>query len=358
MIFKKAVIAGYLSLDITSSLHESSLSEPGGRGASQIGQAGLSPGGLAKLALDLHHLGVPTRLVGKVGDDPFGDVFVRIIKEKAPNLVDGLILDPSVPTAYKLNIGDDHYYFPGANKSFYASDLHRDILREADLFHFGHPALMRSIYRGDAGELVSILQRVRREGLSTSLDLGLPDMGEAAGAVDWSLVLENALPLVDILIADIPQLLFYLRSEGNQQYSEYGHADGVEGLSPGLLHVMSECVLKFGVNILIVNLGEQGFYMRTNGEQAWKRPGRGLSGLGEAWFDREIWEPVFVSGDQETINDYDHGLAGFFAGLLADSDPETAIKLAAAVSASNNQEALHSFWDANPEICRELETAS
>jgi len=358
MIFKKAVIAGYLSLDITSSLHESSLSEPGGRGASQIGQAALSPGGLANLALALHHLGVPTRLVGKVGDDPFGDTFFRVIKDKAPNLVDGLILDPSVPTGYKLNIGDDHYYFPGANKSFYASDLHRDILREADLFHFGHPAIMRSIYRGDGGELVSILQRVRREGLSTSLDFGLPEVGGSAGAVNWSVLLANALPLVDILIADIPQLLFFLKPEGDQQYSEYGHVDAVEGLPPGLLHELSERIMKFGVKILMVNLREHGFYLRTNGEHAWKKPGRGLSGLGEAWIDHEIREPVFGSGDQETLNDYDHGLAGFLAGLLADSGPETALKLAAAGSASKNKEALRSFWGANPEIRLEVEGSS
>ncbi|MDT8381804.1 MAG: PfkB family carbohydrate kinase [Brevefilum sp.] len=358
MIFKKAVIAGYLSLDITSSLHDAVPSKPTRRDASQIGQAVLSPGGLAKLALALHHLGVPTGLIGKVGDDAFGEVFVRVIKDKAPTLVDSLILDPSVPAAYKLNIGDAHYYFPGANKSFYASDLPRDILREADLFHFGHPALMRSIYRGDGGELVSILQRVRREGLSTSLDFGMPEMGGAAGAVDWSVLLENALPLVDVLIADIPQLLFFLKPEGDQQYPGYEHVDGIGGSPPGLLHMLSERVMKFGVNILMVNLGEQGFYLRTNGEHAWKRPGRGLSGLGEAWFDREIREPVFASGDQEIINDYDHGLAGFLAGLLADSDPETALKLAAAASASKNQEALRSFWDANPEIRRDIEASS
>ncbi len=358
MIFKKAVIAGYLSLDITSSLHESSLSKPGGRGATQVGQAVLSLGGLANLALALHHLGVPTGLVGKVGDDIFGDVLVRVINDEAPNLGDGLILDPSVPTAYKLDIGDTHYYFHGANKSFYASDLHRDVLREADLFHFGLPALMRSIYRGDGGELVSILQRVRREGLSTSLDFGLPDMNGTAGAVDWSVVFENALPLVDVLIADIPQLLFFLKFQDDQRYSEYRHMDAVEGLAPGLLHELSERVMKFGVKVLMVNLGEQGFYLRTNGEHAWRKPGRGMSGLGEAWFGSEIHEQAFASENQKIINDYDHGLAGFLAGLLANRDPETALKLAAAASASKNREALRSFWDANPEICREVEASS
>lgn len=358
MIFKKAVIAGYLSLNITSSLHDAVPSEPGERGASQIGQAALSLGGLANLALALHHLGLPTGLIGKVGDDIFGDVIVKVIKDKAPTLVEGLILDPSVPTAYQLNLGEFHYYFQGANKSFYASDLRRETLREGDLFHFGHPALMRSIYRGDGGELVSILQRVRREGLSTSLDFGLPEVGGSAGGVDWSGVLENALPLVDVLIADIPQLLFFLKPEGDQQYSEYGHVDAVEGLPPGLLHALSERVMKFGVKILMVNLREHGFYLRTNGEHAWKRPGRGLSGLGEAWIDREIREPVFGSGDPEIINDYDHGLAGFLVGLLADSDPEIALQLAAAASGLENQEALCSFWDANPEIRRLIEASS
>jgi hypothetical protein len=163
-------------------------------------------------------------------------------------------------------------------------------------------------------------------------------------------VLENALPLVDMLIADIPQLLFFLQPEGGQQSKAYMHTNAVEGLSLGLLHDLSERVMKFGVNILMVNLGEQGFYLRTNGEQAWKRPGRGLSGLGKAWFDREIREPFFASGDQETLNDYDQGLAGFLAGLLADSDPETALKLAALASSSKNQEALRSFWDIHSEI--------
>jgi hypothetical protein len=116
--------------------------------------------------------------------------------------------------------------------------------------------------------------------------------------------------------------------------------------------------MKFGVKILMVNLREHGFYLRTNGEHAWKRPGRGLSGLGEDWFDREILEPIFEMGNQETINDYDHGLAGFLVGLLADSDPEIALQLAAAASGLENQEALCSFWDANPEIRRLIEASS
>jgi len=359
MNFKKAVISGYLCLDITSSLHGSTRVSPGRKGPIKIGQAAFNAGGVANLGLALHHLGVPTRLVGKVGDDPFGAVLIKDIKDNASSLVDGLIQDLSAPTAYNLKIGESRHYFPGANKSFYASDLHRDILREADLFHFSCPALMRSIYRGDGGELVSILQRVRREGLSTSLDFGLPDLhADDAGAVDWSLVLANALPLVDVFVADISQFFFLLKPDHYQQAAGDGRADVVDSVTPELIHKFSETAMGYGVKILMVNLGKQGLYLRTNGPQAWKKHGRGLSGLGEAWVDCEIWAPAFEVGDREDLNAYDNGVAGFLAGLLGDSDPETALKLAAAANASYNQGALKSFWDSHPEIRRAMVASS
>ncbi|MDY6847253.1 MAG: carbohydrate kinase family protein [Chloroflexota bacterium] len=359
MNYKKAVISGYLCLDITTSVHGSTRVSPGRKAPIKIGGVVFNAGGIANLALALHHLGVPTTLVGKVGDDPFGYILIKAVKDNGSSLVDGLILDPSAPTGYNLKIGETRYYFPGANKSFYASDLHRDLLREADLFHFSCPALMRSIYRGDGGELVSILQRVRREGLSTSLNFGLPDLyADDAGGVDWSLLLANALPLVDVFAADLAQFLFFFKPDLDQQALADGRADLVDRVTPELLHELSETVMGYGVKILMVNLGKRGLYLRTNGPKAWKKQGRGLSGLGEDWVDREIWPQAFEVGKWEDFNVYDHGVAGFLAGLLGDSDPETALKLAGAATAHYNQGALRGFWDSHPEIRRAMVASS
>ena len=65
--------------------------------------------------------------------------------------------------------------------------------REQYLFHFTDPAAMRSVYRGEGGELVSILHRARREGLTTSLEFNLPDLTGPSETVDWALVLEKQL---------------------------------------------------------------------------------------------------------------------------------------------------------------------
>ena len=43
---------------------------------------------------------------------------------------------------------------PGANNTFMAKDISREVLEETALFHFGYPSLMRNMYRNDRGGTV------------------------------------------------------------------------------------------------------------------------------------------------------------------------------------------------------------
>ena len=338
MKYKKAIIAGFISLDIHLDFSSSHPDFDGEiintKMPHKIDKLSMAPGGVVPgVGLALNNLGITPTLVGKVGDDPFGETVKKLIKEKAPNLADDLIIDPGMATGYQVFLNSAHY-FPGVNNTFYASDLRRDVLRAADLFHFGYPALMRSIYRSEGGELVSILQRVRREGLSTSVAFGLPDPERQAGKSDWRNILENTLPLVDIFVTDLFQLLFYLEPDLYQQLSDSNHSDLHAHLKSGLLDQICAWVLDHGVKILIIDMAEGGLYLQTNTPNHWQKSGRGLSDLGEEWYEREMWSPAFsveVKNDRDLHNTL---FAGFLAGILMGFTPEKCQLLAQAARAA------------------------
>ena len=338
MSVKKAIIAGYISLDfypdLSPSLQHLIEDDLEVRPPIEIDQASYTAGGVVPgVGFALHDLGIPSSLIGKVGDDLFGETVKRIISMKDPQLLEGIISDPAVPTGHRIWI-DPIQYFPGANNTFYASDIPRDVLRGADLFHFGYPALMRSIYRSEGGELVSILQRVRREGLSTSLDFGLPDPESQGGKVDWVNILENTLPLVDVFIPDIWQLLLLLKPERFHQLAGKNQNIIDEVLTPDLLDQLGEWVLDRQVKILLVDLGEIGLYLRTNGLDEWGKTGRGLADLGEEWYGREIWLPSIDIKKGGHFDPHEVVVAGFLAGMLRGDTPEKSLLLSAAARRS------------------------
>jgi sugar/nucleoside kinase (ribokinase family) len=224
-------------------------------------------------------------------------------------------------------------HYQGANDGFYASDLPRANLQEADLFHFGYPTLMRSIYRGDGGELVSIMQRARRVGLTTSLDVSLPDPTSEAGMADWGEILANSLPWVDIFSPNVSELTFMLKKQVYQQLIAESAEAFLQAVVPDFLHELSDVLLDWGVKIVLVKMGERGLYLRTAAQRAWAKGGRGLTGLGEAWYGRELWAPAFQVKVKGTTGAGDSATAGFLASILKGAEPEEAMLIGAAAGA-------------------------
>ena len=343
MIVKKVIVAGHICLDMTpdlSSVDEGkrhSLLQPGRM--IQSGGMTLSTGGAVPNAgLALHKLGVPVQLIAKIGDDLFGQTIQEIIGREAPQLVDDLIVDPGAPTSFTIILSAPGYdrtflHSHGANDTFYASDLPRATLQRADLFHFGYPSMMRSIYRGDGGELVSILQRARREGLTVSLDFTLPEPNGPAGKVDWPLILANGLPLVDLFVPSVEELTFLLARETFDRMYSDPDTPFIDAVTPELLDQLSEKVLAHGVKVLMVKMGHRGVYLRTGGTGVWKKGGRGLSGLGEEWHSRALWAPAFSVNVVGKSGAGDAAIAGFLGSLLQGTDPETALIMASAAGA-------------------------
>lgn len=301
---------------------------------------GLTVGGaVGNAGLALHRLGTPARLMGKVGMDPFGDVIGSLLAEVDAALAQDLVRDPSGTTSFSIVLnppGFDRTFLhaPGVNDLFYASDLPRAQLGEADLLHFGYPSLMRSVYRGGGAELVSILQRVRREGLTTSLDFSLPDLSSPAARVDWPEVLASSLPLVDLFAPSVEELVFMLDREAFETLNGGPERPLQAAITPDLLHRLSGEALSYGVKAVLVKLGTRGAYLRTAGAKAWEKGGRGLDGLGDAWHGREFWAPAFDVPVAGTTGAGDAAIAGFLSGILRGESPETALRMANAAGAA------------------------
>lgn len=344
MTEKQAIIAGLICLDVTPDLSTVpeeqfyDLLQPGR--LVHAGGVKVSPGGaVSNTGLAMHQLGVPVRMIGKIGDDQFGQMIQDYLREQSPQLADDLVVDLTLPTGYTIIInppGSDRAFLhnPGANATFYASDLPRRILEDADLFHFGYPSVMRSIYRGEGAELVSILQRARRAGLTASLDFALPDPTSPAGRADWSTILANTLPLVDLFVPSLEELVFLLNRETYDRMVVDTRMPFIEAIEPGLLTELAKTVLDYGVKALLVKCGHRGIYLRTAPGEQWEKGGRGLDGLDETWHDRELWAPPFRVTVHGTTAAGDTAIAGFLSSILRGTGPETALRIAAATGAA------------------------
>ena len=342
MLSSKTIVAGPVCLTLTTELssnlikrfdtpiHPGSLFDTDGIISGVGGRA-------AETALALQRLGCPVRLAGKVGDDRFGVSVRENLQTVSEALNHGIVVDLAMGTGVIVQSADSEVdrqwrYIPGANNTFYASDIPRVDLQEADLFHFADPAAMRSVFRGEGGELVSILQRARREGLTTSLEFNLPDMTGPSGTVDWALVLENSLRDVDLFFADAVDLLHIFKPDVYDRLLNSSEGALTEIITPDLLHDLGSQVLAHRVKTVLIRLGAHGVYLRTAPEKAWKKAGRALEGFGEAWYDQELWAPEVVGFMPERTDTF---VSGFLGSLLHGEDPGRALLMGSVVRASN-----------------------
>jgi hypothetical protein len=114
------IVAGHICLDIIPRIPIGDLQsrlEPGV--LIEIERAVLSTGGaVSNTGRALHRLGLKTRLMGKVGDDPFGRIVFDLIRQDNPALIENMITAPGEVTSYTLVISpqgvDRAFYAPGA----------------------------------------------------------------------------------------------------------------------------------------------------------------------------------------------------------------------------------------------------
>ena len=340
------VVAGHLCLDIIPNLEDLPTGEflhlfqPGR--LINVGSAIFSTGGpVSNTGLALHILGISTRLMGKVGNDAFGQAVQDLVGRYGQELISGMIIDKNASTSYTVIInppGIDRIFLhhTGANDTFGPEDIRLDDLNEAALFHFGYPPLMRRMYDGSGEDLTEIFRLAKSTGVTTSLDMSLPDPASKSGKAPWQQILANVLPYVDIFTPSIEELLFTLYPEKYGQLCvEAGSGNILPLITPTFLNEISSELLAYGVKIALIKIGDRGAYLRTGDQKNIEKMGRASPSESEHWSNFEAWAPCFKVNVVGTTGSGDSTIAGFLSGLLRSMSPEDALTAAVAVGACN-----------------------
>ncbi len=335
------VVAGHICLDVFPTLTGGVAHFRPGQ-TIEAGPVVFATGGpVSNTGLALHKLDVPVRLMGKVGDDLFGQAVLRILNERGPDLADDMIIAPGEATSYSIILSTPQtdrmlIHAPGCNATFGVDDIPYDTLADAPQFqhfHFGYPPLMKCMYADNGAELAAIFQRVQQTGLTTSLDLCMPDPASPAGRADWQTILAATLPYVDVFLPSAEEILFMLRRPLFEQFAALPDTvRPLQHITPTLVSEMGQQLLAMGAKIVALKLGERGLYLRTASTDV-------LSNLRQysidvaAWSNRELWMPCFAADVVGTTGAGDATIAGFLTGFIFGEKPEASLETACAVGA-------------------------
>ena len=301
----------------------------------EIGPAEMSTGGaVPNIGLALHRLGVPVRLMGKVGDDLFGSAVLEALRARDPQLAADMVVGAGEITSYSIVIsppGVDRSFLhcSGANDTFTADDVRYDELASAPSV----PLRLSADHAGDVrarGERAAADARAGARRRSGDLAGHVPPgSGRRRRAGRLAAAAEGHAAAGGHVLPSIEELLFMLDRDA------YGRLEGgADVVDLDLLRRLGEQLLGMGAAVAAIKLGERGLYVRTS-DTVRDVCGR-LSLDAEEWRDREIVSPCFrarrVAG---TTGAGDCTIAGFLAALLRGDGPVQAATSATAVGASS-----------------------
>lgn len=292
-------------------------------------------GAVSNTGQALHKLGINTSLMGKIGDDVFGQAILDILNNASARLATGMRTIQGEASSYTIILSPPNtdrifLHCSGPNDTFGADDVDYNLLQDVDLFHFGYPPIMERMYRDDGAQLVDMLARAKATGVTTSLDMAMFDPAAAAGQVNWLKVLTAALPYVDCFVPSIEEILLMLYPDIFEQVDA-----GTSQVTPSLLFDVAGDLLELGAKIVLLKAGEAGLFLGTAAKPTLRDMGRAQPGDLTAWANRHIWTPIFETDPVGTTGAGDAAIAGFLAALMHDISPSEAVAMAAAVGACN-----------------------
>ena len=341
---KKIVSAGHICLDITPVF-------PSGHSYDRIGDllvpgklirtdaASVHTGGsVANTGLALKLLGRDVTLLGKVGKDAFGSIIEAILAGYGAG---GLIADEQSSTSYSVVLavpGMDRIFLhnPGANDTFSASDIPEEALKDAALFHFGYPTLMKRMYDENGSELQRLFRRVKERGIATSLDLAAVDPQSDAGRADWQGILAGTLPNVDFFVPSFEELCYMLdRSCYDTLCAMGGDMTEQEGIPERADDLARKC-LELGCGAVLIKCGLAGMVYRTGNRERMAQVGAKLEQNADEWTERSGIQPCYRAAVVRSATGAgDVSIAAYLTALMNGETPGDCAKLAAAEGAAS-----------------------
>ena len=325
-------------------------------------------GSVSNVGVAMKTFGCRVGFVAKVGEDAIGRQIVEILRRSGS--AEGIRLTAGQHSSYSVVVappGIDRIFLhcPGANDSFTEQDLDLQLISRARLFHLGYPTLMRSLFIDHGVQTARILEAVKAAGVTTSLDISLPDPHSEAGQADWRRIYEGALPHTDIFVPSLEESFFTLHPQ--EYLRRKAEAEGRELLDivgPEECESFADEYLALGCRIAVIKCGHNGWFVKTAAaehlrglgpaapEDGGTQPrGAGPDGPGGLpggdgplpqehwlanWAARRLWCPAFrVEQIASTAGSGDSSIAGFLTALLRGLSIERSLRLANAAGALN-----------------------
>jgi len=211
-------------------------------------------------------------------------------------------------------------------------DADFDVVSKARLFHFGYPPVMKRMFQDGGKELIAIFKKAKSLGVTTSLDMAVPDPNSDSGRVDWAGMLAELLPYVDIYVPSIEETLFMLAPDEFRRLEGIrGSGDIIKVLDMNYLPQLGKKILGLGAKVVMLKCGKKGIYLRTAGAKELAAMGKAAPADLESWANRELIEETFdVPKVLSTTGAGDASIAAFLASLLKGYSLEEGAKIACA----------------------------
>ena len=236
----------------------------------------------------LAKIGVKTAIIGKVGNDGFGDFMVN---ELSKNGVDcrGVKRDPEFATSATMVMvhsdGErDFIHYIGANANIKASDIDFELVKNSKILHIAGSFLMPGF---DGAPTAEVLKKAKALGVTTTLDTAWDSKG------NWMKLLEPCLEYVDYAVPSI--------EEARMVTGKYEPED------------VAQVLIDKGVKVVGLKMGSDGCYIKSKNE--------------------EIRIPIYKVNAIDALGAGDAFAAGFLTGLVNGWDLEKTGRFANAVGA-------------------------
>jgi sugar/nucleoside kinase (ribokinase family) len=299
-------------------------------------------GPVTNAGVSIRRLGVKTELIGKVGVDDFGRQILDWY-EKNEGHFQGIKSVKGESTSYTIAIcipGIDRFYLHhcGANDTFGYDDMDFGLVKRSKLMLFGYPPWMSKIYENTGKELTKILKKTKELGTTTALDLSLPDVNSHAGQVNWKAILNDWVPLSDIMVPSAEEIFYFLYKEKFlEKKAKLGPKEAVlDHMTVKEISDLGKDLIKLGTAIAMVKCGHRGLYVRTADKDRLSKLGAaGCSNL-DNWANRELWFPVYKEEKfVGALGSGDSAIAGFLSAFVKGNSIENCLRYANAAGSMN-----------------------
>jgi len=243
----------------------------------------------ANTGLALTKLGVKTAVMGKVGDDGFGQFLAQTLDSHGVD-TRGVVRDTVEATSATMVAVDSagertFLHYQGANAVFTANDVVWPVIEASPILHIAGPFLMPRYMGADNA---AVLKRAKELGKVTTLDSVWDPSGR------WMSILDPCLPDLDYLLPSLAEARLLTGLDKPED--------------------ITQAFLDRGVGVVGLKLGEEGSYLHT------------------AVGDR-LHVPPFAVNAVDALGAGDCWVAGFLCGLLRGWDLEKTMRFANAAGA-------------------------